>query len=124
MPLVIVQGGTIQCSHKGQARLPTGDSRLSVFGNGAVTAGMEVGISFAPGSPTAVVPCPFPDPKTGSPSPCTATTAATGGSSTILAVGNQPVLLETGSGLATNLGDPKASWSVADAGQGLLTVSR
>jgi hypothetical protein len=124
MPLVIVQGGILQCSHKGQARLPTGDTRLAVSGNGAVTAGMEVGISFAPGSPTAVVPCPFPDPKSGSPSPCAATMAATGGSSSILGVGNLPVLLETASGLATNPGDPAASWSVADAGQQLLSVSQ
>jgi hypothetical protein len=123
MPLVIVQGGTIQCSHKGQARLPTGDSRLSVSGNGAVTAGMEVGISFAPGSPTVVAPCPFTDPKSGSPSPCAATAAATGGSSSILAVGSLPALLETASGVATNPADPTASWNVADAGQQLLSVN-
>ncbi len=120
MPLVIVQGGTIQCSHKGQARLPSGDNRLAVQGNGAVTAGMEAGISFAPGSPTVIVPCPFPDPKSGSPSPCTTTIAAIAGAATLLAVGGLPVLLATATGLAINAGDPSATWSVSEAGQTLL----
>ncbi len=120
MPLVIVQGGIVQCSHKGQARLLSGDSRLAVSGNGAVTAGMEAGISFAPGSPAVIVPCPFPDPKSGSPSPCTATSAATAGAATLLAVGGTPVLLATAAGLAINSGDPSATWSVSNAGQTLL----
>jgi hypothetical protein len=120
MPLVIVQGATIECSHKGRASLQMGDGRLSVSGNGVVTAGMEIGISFAKGSP----PCRFFDPNTKKLSPCTATMAATGGSSSNLVVGNQPVLLETANGPATNSGDLKASWSVADAGQKLLSLSQ
>jgi hypothetical protein len=114
MPLVVVEGGTLKCSHQAQARLPSGDARLAVSGNGAVTLGMEVGIAF----PT----CPFKDPKSGSPSPCSATMAATAGSSGILAVGNRPVLLDTAGGIATNPSDPSATWSVADAGQQLLSV--
>ena len=53
----------MQCSHKGQARSPSGDTRLTVSGNGAVTFGMEAGISFAPGSPAQWSPCPFHESK-------------------------------------------------------------
>ena len=117
----LVDGATIQCTHSGQVKLSGGDTRLSVSGNGAITFGKEVGISFAPGSPGIISPCPFADPKTSAPSPCSATLAATKGSSTLLQVGGVPVLLDSASGMATNASDPSAQWSVVSAGQTLLT---
>lgn len=124
MPKVLVSGAVIQCKHKGQAKIVGGDPRLTVSGQGAITLGMETGISFKAGSPTVVVPCPFPNPSTGAPSPCTATLPATSGQATLLSIGGVPVILDTASGTAINLGDPSGStWSVASAGQTLLTAS-
>jgi hypothetical protein len=123
MAQVLVDGATIQCTHKGQVRLSGGDTRLSVSGKGAITSGMETGHSFAPGSPGVIAPCPFPDPKSGSPSPCVATLPATAGTARLLAVGGIPVLLDSAAGNATNPGDPSAKWTVAAAGQNLLTAS-
>src|ERR1700720_4508288 len=119
MGQVLVAGGTIQCSHKGQVRLSGGDTRLSVSGNGAITFGMESGLSFAPGSPGVVAPCPFTDPKGGSPSPCAVTLPATAGQATLLSIGGVPVLLDNAAGKTTNQADPSATWSVASAGQSL-----
>jgi len=125
MPQVLVAGATIQCSHKGTARLPNGDSRLQVSSQPAVTAGMEAGVSFAPGAPTVITPCPFQTTTTPpAPSPCTATVAATAGVSTILVIGGAGVLLDNATGQATNANDPSATWSVVDAGQALLSVSQ
>jgi hypothetical protein len=119
MPQVLVAGATIQCTHFGLARLTGGDARLSVSNNGAITSGMEVGISFAPGSPAVITPCNFN--TGGNPSPCSATLAATAGFSTILAVGGTPVLLDTATGVATNT--PPATWKVANPGQTLLSTN-
>jgi hypothetical protein len=125
MPQVLVAGATIQCSHKGTARLPNGDARLQVAGQPAVTAGMEAGISFAPGAPTVITPCPLQTTTTPpAPSPCTATVVATAGISAILIIGGAGVLLDTATGPATNANDPGATWSVLDAGQTLLIVER
>jgi hypothetical protein len=118
VPQVLVSGATIQCTHGGVARLSGGDSRLTVSDNGAITSGMEVGISFAPASPTVITPCNFKLPN-GTPSPCSATVAATAGISTMLAVGGTPVLLDTASGVATNT--PPANWKVAGPGQTILS---
>jgi len=93
MPLILVAGAKIQCTHAGIAAIPSGDERLTIGGNGAVTAGMEAGISFAPGSPGVLTPCPFTDPKSDSPAPCRGTQAATAGKSGILSVGGAAVLL-------------------------------
>jgi hypothetical protein len=123
MPQILVAGATIQCTHGGIASLSGGDPRLSISGNGTITSGMEVGISFAPGSPAVASPCPFTDPKSGSRSPCSATVAATAGISTQLSVGNAPALLDQATGLVTNPSDPSAKWSVASAGQTLLGVN-
>ncbi len=46
MALVVVQGAVIKCQHGGQMRLLTGDARLVVGQNGAVTSGMEAGLTF------------------------------------------------------------------------------
>jgi hypothetical protein len=123
MAQVLVAGATLQCKHNGQLRLSGGDSRLSVSGSGAITFGMEAGLSFAIGSPGVTTPCPFPDPKSGAPSPCAATLPATTGISILLAVGGTPVLLDNAAGNAVNQGDPAATWSVASAGQTLLSAS-
>jgi hypothetical protein len=126
MGQVLVAGAIIQCSHKGQVKLSGGDARLSVSGNGAITFGMEVGLSFAPGSPGLIAPCTNVDKTKGPPpplSPCAATLPATSGLATLLAVGGIPVLLDDAKGQATNQGDPLATWSVASAGQNLLSTS-
>jgi hypothetical protein len=120
MPQVLVSGATIQCTHRGTARLTGGDLRLNVSGNGAIVSGMEVGISFAPGSPAVIIPCNFN--TGGSPSPCSATVAAISGISTLLSIAGKPVLLDTASGVATN--KPPAQWTVADPGQTKLSVDR
>jgi hypothetical protein len=119
MAFVVVTGAVIQCSHGGQARLTAGNAKLKVDGQAAVTAGQEAGISFAPGSPGLVVPCPklanagTPPP----PSPCAATLAATAGVSVKITVDGQGALLDNASGNATNTNDPGATWSVTSAGQ-------
>jgi hypothetical protein len=123
MGQMLVAGGIIQCSHKGQLKMSEGDSRLTVSGNGAITFGMESGLSFAPGSPGIVSPCPFTDPKSGSPSPCASTLPAIAGQATLLTIGGTPVLLDNATGQATNPSDPSATWSVASAGQSLLSTS-
>jgi hypothetical protein len=123
MPQIVVAGTTgtiIQCSHKGTAHLPKGDNRLQISDNPAVTAGQEAGVSFAPGSPNVVTPCPYSTSQ--GPSPCTATLAATAGISTQLMVGGVGVLLDNATGQATNANDPSATWSVLNASQTLLSV--
>ncbi len=118
MPSVVVVGGIIQCSHKGTVKLSSGDGRLEIAGAAALTAGMEVGLSFAPGAPGVVVPCPFS--TAGGPSPCSATLKATAGVSTQLTIGGLGVLLDNATGQATNT--PPATWSIAQAGQTLVSV--
>jgi len=49
---------------------------------------------------------------------------ATSGVSTQLTVGDLGVLLDNASGQAINANDPSAAWSVADAGQTLLSVDQ
>jgi hypothetical protein len=120
MPNVLVAGGVLACSHQGRAKLPTGDSRLTVDGQAAVVSGQEVGVSFAPGSPGLLTPCPFS--TNAGPSPCAATVAATAGLSTKLSVGGLGVLLDTATGTSTNPQDASATWSVSDPGQRKLTA--
>ncbi len=122
MGQVLVAGAILQCSHKGTLQMSGGDSRLSVSGNGAITFGMEAGLSFAPGAPGVISPCPWTNPS-GVASPCAATIAALAGQATQLAVGGAPVLLDNANGLATNPHDPSATWSVSSAGQNLLSAS-
>ncbi len=119
MAMVVSVGGIIKCSHGGQRRLTSGDSRLNVDGNNVVVQGQEIGLSFAPAPPVVITPCPVQTPA-GNPSPCTATLAATSGISTKLTVGGLGVLLDTARGNATNAQDPSATWSIANAGQNKL----
>jgi hypothetical protein len=122
MAMVVVAGAILRCSHLGSARPTIGDPRLSVDGRAAVTAGKELGISFAPGAPGVLTPCPFSTPAGAS--PCTATVAASAGVSTLLLVGGVGVLLDSAGGQAINANDPAATWSVLDAGQTRLAVGR
>jgi len=119
MPFVVVEGGVIQCSHGGQARLSSGSQKLKIGGHAALTAGMEVGIAFsAVVTPATPAPCPITTPG-GNPSPCTATVAATAGVSTKITVDHQGVILDSAQGNTLNAQQP-GTWSVVSAGQTLL----
>jgi hypothetical protein len=121
MANVVVSGGVLSCAHQGQLRLSGGDGRLSVDGNGAVLSGMEVGLSFAPGAPGVITPCPIQS-AGGSPAPCAGTVAASSGVSAKLTVGSLGVLLDSAGGNVPNPQLGTATWSVASAGQATLTV--
>ena len=126
MGTVLVAGAVIQCSHGGSYKFSQGNPKLSISGNKVITSGMEVGVSFAPGSPGVLVPCPklalagTPPP----PSPCTATLAALpSGVALKLTVGGLGALLDAAQGQTVNANDPAATWSVSSAGQTLLKAS-
>ncbi len=121
MPNVVVVGGILKCKHGGMLKLSSGDRRLEIASAAAITSGMEAGLSFA-GGPDVLIPCPWATPK--GPSPCTATSPATSGMSTVLNVGELAALLDNASGQAVNDGDPSATWSVAFAGQTVLSVDQ
>jgi hypothetical protein len=125
MSLILVKGAVIKCSHGGQLKLAKGDARLTVDGNGAVTLGMEAGLTF--GSPSAPVagmlaPCSAQTPST-PPAfvPCV-TTPAIAGLALKLAVGGKPVLLDRAQGTTVSGAGP-GTWSVASAGQRKLESS-
>lgn len=123
MPNVVVAGGVIQCSHGGQIQFSSGASQLQVSGSGAITFGMEAGLSFAPGAPGVTAPCPEVTSSTPSaPSPCTSS-PATAGVSTLLTVGGVGVLLSSAQGLCVNLADSSAKWSIASPGETVLSVA-
>jgi hypothetical protein len=124
MPNVVVVGGQIKCSHGGVVQLLSGADLLEIASAAVITAGMEAGLSFATGSPGVLTPCPLPAPPSGPPasSSCTATVAATSGTSELLTVGGVGALLDTAKGQAINPNDPNATWSVAKAGQTLVSV--
>ena len=126
MGTVLVVGAIIKCSHGGSCKLSQGNSKLAIGGNNVITSGMEVGISFAPGGPGVVVPCPklaaagTPPP----PSPCTATVATSpSGVAAKLTVDGLGALLDGASGQTINANDPAATWSVDSAGQTLLKAT-
>jgi hypothetical protein len=121
MALVVVSGALVKCSHGGQLKLSTGDSRLDVRGAAAVTSGMEAGLAFAPGAPGVLVPCPITTPA-GAPSPCTSTMRATSGTATKLFVGTTAVLLDSAGGKTINAQSP-GDWSIADPGQSKLEAT-
>ena len=119
---LLVTGGVLQCSHGGTLRLQTGNAKMKAAGQNIVTASMEAGLSFAPGAPGVLNPCPHQSPAP-APSPCTATAPANSGQSQKTRVGGTPALLGTARGQAINASDPSATWSVADAGQTVVTSS-
>lgn len=122
MPQVLVAGATLQCSHQGVVSLSGGSDQLVVSGNGAIVAGSEVGISFAPGAPGVMEPCTVVS-GAGSPTPCSIVAPATSGLSTVLTLGEVPVLLDTAQGQAANVTTGPAPWRVGGAGQEVLNVS-
>jgi hypothetical protein len=125
MPNVVVAGGVIQCSHGGQIQFSSGASQLQVSGSGAITSGMEAGLSFAPGAPGVTTPCPkmtTPPPPPPVSSPCTSS-RATAGVATLLTVGGAGVLLSSAQGPCVNLSDPKANWSIVSPGETVLSVA-
>jgi hypothetical protein len=126
MGKVLVQGAVIQCTHGGQLKLMTGDARLSVTQNGALTSGMEAGLTF--GSPQAPVagmisPCSAQTP-TAPPAfaPCVTAATLPPGLAQKLTVGNLPVLLDSASGPTVSGAGP-GSWSVSSAGQQKLEAT-
>ncbi len=128
MAYYVVAGAIMQCSHGGQSKIPSGNSKLQISSAAAVTFGMELGVSFlpptAPPTPNNPAPCTktFPPPAS-TPSPCAATLAALSGVSTKLTVDGAGVLLDSATGLATNAADPAAKWTVSTPGQQLLQES-
>ncbi|HVQ93852.1 MAG TPA: hypothetical protein VMU51_22630 [Mycobacteriales bacterium] len=125
MSLVVVKGAVIKCSHGGQLKLSTGDTRLTVDGNGAVTFGMEAGLSF--GSPTKPVagmlaPCSAQTPSTPPVFVPCVTTPAVAGQAVKLALGGKPALLDKAKGTTVSGAGP-GTWSVAKAGQTKLESS-
>jgi hypothetical protein len=120
MAHVLVAGAIIQCSHSGQLRMVSGDSRLTVDQNGVVTSGMERGLAFGappPANPVPgmISPCSAVVKSSGTPAPCVTGPAASG-QSLLLSVGNLPVLLDTANGPTVTPSGP-ATWSVSSAGQ-------
>ncbi len=126
MPNVVVAGGVIQCSHGGRIQFSSGAPQLQVSDSGAITFGMEAGLSFAPGAPGVIAPCPEvtppPHPPPPAPSPCTSS-PATAGVTTLLTVGGAGVLLSSAQGLCVNPADPSANWSIASPGETVLSVA-
>jgi len=126
MGTVVVQGAVIQCTHGGQLKLMSGDTRLAVTENGAVTSGMEAGLTF--GSPNAPVPgmispCTAQTPPPASAFvPCVTAAALPAGLATKLTVGNLPVLLDSASGLTASGAGP-GTWSVSNPGQQKLEAT-
>jgi hypothetical protein len=123
MAMVVVEGAMIQCVHGGQLRLTTGDPRLAVTGNGAVTSGMEVGLAFG----AAQAPLPGLAPCTaqtagGTPAPCVTAATLPVGLAAKLTVGNLPVLLDSASGPTVTASGP-ATWSVSNPGQQKLEAA-
>ena len=125
MPNVVVVGGKIECSHGGTVELTTGAGQLEIAQSAALTSGMEVGISFAQGSPGVIVVCPnaVPSGNPGS-APCTIVAKAAIGVSAQMTINGVGVLLDNASGptFNPNPSGPPPSWSVLQAGQTLLSV--
>jgi hypothetical protein len=126
MGLVVVQGAVIKCQHGGQLQLLTGDTRLVVGQNGAVTSGMEAGLTFGtaltpvPGmvSPCTAVTTTMPP----TPAPCVTAATLPAGLGTKLTVGNLPVLLDSASGPTASAAGP-GTWSVGNTGQQKLEAT-
>jgi hypothetical protein len=119
MPQVLVDGATVMCSHSGVMSLSGGNTKFTVSNNGAITAGMEIGIDFTTASP----PCQSKNPTSGAPTPCKIVAAATAGISSVLSIAGTPVLLDTAGGVTVDGTNPPGTWSVASAGQTMLSVS-
>jgi hypothetical protein len=111
---VVVETGSLACSHGGTASIVSGSPRLSVGGKGVLLKGSESGLAF----PT----CTNRTSDGTAPAPCVSD-AADAGLATKLTVGGIPVVLA-----ATGPTHPSVTpaavgrWSVKDAGQSKLTA--
>ncbi|GKQ37932.1 hypothetical protein [Streptomyces sp. A012304] len=125
MPLVLVAGAVLQCSHGGQTKLTTGDPRVTVQGQGVVSSGMEAGFQFGAAEkpvPGMITPCTGRSPDGSTPVPCLiAAPAPPAGLTAKLTVGGRPVLLATASG--TTVSGVPGTWKVSDPGQTVLEAS-
>jgi hypothetical protein len=128
MGMILVKGAVIQCPHGGQLELTTGDARLTVTRNGALTSGMEAGLKFgspqtpAPGT---ISPCNAQTvPSTMPPTyiPCITSATLPAGLAMKLTVGNVPVLLDSASGPTVSATGP-GTWSVKSPGQQKLEAT-
>jgi hypothetical protein len=112
---VVVQGGSLACSHSGTATVTSGSTRLTVGALGVLLSGTESGLSFPACQNKTTTQTP-------SPAPCVSE-AATAGRATKLTVGGIRVLLA-----ATGPTHPSVepalvgTWSVKTAGQTKLTA--
>ena len=102
---VVVQGGSLLCSHGGTATVASGSTRLTVgskgVSKGVLVSGAEIGLTFSESCVSA---------------------APTAGFATKLTVGKMPVLLATSGGPTTNSQAGAGKWTVQSAGQTKLTA--
>jgi hypothetical protein len=113
MPNVLTKGSTITCAHKGTVT-PVAIAVTAVL----QVAGSSVLVGTLVGS-TVGADCiqkPPPDRNV----PCTSILGQSAGTSTVLFVGANAVLLEGAKG--TTNGSPNNDWSASDAAQSLLTA--
>jgi hypothetical protein len=122
MSLVLDEDAILVCSHGGQIRIGTGDSRLSGGGVTVVTSRMEAGLTFPSGVPPACNN--MTTSSTPSPAPCI-TEAAGAGLAVKLSVGGQPVLLHSADGATKPAALPATpgTWKVLSPGQAKLQAS-
>jgi hypothetical protein len=98
---VVVQGGSLLCSHGGTATVASGSTRLTVGSKGVLVSGGEIGLTFSESCVSAV---------------------PTAGVATKLTVGKMSVLLATSGGPTTNSQAGAGKWTVQSAGQTKLTA--
>ncbi|MFE6922887.1 hypothetical protein ACFVAV_17775 [Nocardia sp. NPDC057663] len=117
MPLVVVAGATITCSHLGTKFLTRSDTTHTIAGKAIMTAGSEIGVKFtSPNDPPGdglEIPCSAQ--SGGVFVPCTIA-APTTGVSVKAKVGALPVLLATSTGVTASATGP-GTWKVTDPGQ-------
>ncbi len=119
MPLVLVEGATVQCTHQGRLTLMAGDPGSPSRAGGRPRR-QEGGLAFGSAAtpvPGMVSPCTATTP--GGPQPCVIAPATPDGWSRKLTVGGAPVLLATASGVTAS-GQGPGRWTVADPGQTVL----
>jgi hypothetical protein len=112
---VVVQGGSLACTHSGTATIASGSARLTVGTMGVLLSGSESGLNFPTCQNKTTTQAP-------SPAPCVSD-AATGGAATKLTVRGTPVLLNaTGPTHPSVTPAVVGTWSVKSAGQTKLTA--
>ncbi|MEW1913743.1 hypothetical protein AB0442_35850 [Kitasatospora sp. NPDC085895] len=124
MPLVLVEGAIIECSHGGACRLPgPGSQQLTVAGRAVLLMGAEAGFAFGNAAtpvPGMITPCTAVVPASGNPRPCLTQPTLSAGVTVKLTVGEQPVLLATANGPTVSGTGPGSTWKISDPGQQTL----